>query len=401
MGNKAYTKQMSVLDRDKLFPLGFGCMRFPRSNAACEELLLHAVSEGVNYFDTALMYGSSESRLGKILEKHGLRERVNIATKVPPAFIQKAEHFERYFNQSLNRLRTDYIDYYLIHMISDLKMWERLVQKGVIDWVTQQKTAGRIRHFGFSFHGGREEFERVIDAYDWDFCLIQYNYLDKHSQASNSELHYAHSKGIPVFVMSPLKGGRLVDSLPKTALDIFARPRTTKESTVQWTPEEWAFRWLWNQPEVACVLSGMNSMDQLRENICIAKTSHPGMLTPDDHDIIAAARQAITDATKVSCTACNYCLPCPQNVDIPTCLISYNNIEVAGKWGAARNYFMNTSLKAKPQVASLCNHCGRCEAKCPQSIEIRKELDRVKDSFEKFYFKPIIALARQIMKVAK
>ena len=381
--------------KDVLFPLGFRCTRFSLSEIETEKLIHHAIDAGVNYFDTAILYDNSQSRLGKILKKFGLREQVKIATKVPPYLIKSPEDFDRYLNQSLLRLRTDYIDYYQIHMISDFKMWERLVQNGVIDWATQQKAKGRIKNFGFSYHGGRDEFVRIIDSYDWDFCLIQYNYLNKLSQAGDDSLHYVHSKGIPIFVVNPLGSGRLADGIPKTATDIFA------QSDKDWGPGEWALRWLWNQSEITCVLPNMNSMNHLRENIRIAIESYPNMLTEDDHDTIAAAKQAIIDTVEIYCSACNYCLPCPQNVDIPTCLITYRNRAVEGKITALRNYITRTSLKKKSRAASRCNQCGICEIKCPQKIPIRKELAQVEHAFEKFYFKPIVALAKRVVALAK
>ena len=378
------------------FPLGFGCMRFPSSNEELEQLLLRAIEEGVTHFDTAYVYGQSESRLGKILEKHNLRKQVKIATKIQTFLLRKPEDLDKYLDASLSRLRSDYIDYYQIHMLTDLKVWNRLLSYGVLDWIAAQKASGRIKNFGFSYHGGQEEFGKIVDAYDWDFCLIQYNYLEKTQQADNDTLHYAHRKGLKTFIMSPLKGGRLVDSLPKAALETFARPDST--GTVR-SPEEWALRWLWNQPEVHCVYSGMNSMNQLDENIRIAKESSKGMLTEGDQETIAAACQAILDTVKVSCTACNYCLPCPKGVDIPSCLIAYNNIALIGKAKALVDYASNTTFKEQPANASHCNQCGRCEPKCPQGIEIRKELAQAEKSFEKFYFKPLVALFRRYLQL--
>ena len=380
----------------KPFPLGFGCMRFPSSDDEVERLIVHAVEAGVTHFDTAYVYGQSEARLGKVLAKHGLREKINIASKVQPIMLRKPEDFEKHFSTQLGRLQTDYIDYYQIHMMASLKIWNRLVKMGVIEWAEAQKAAGRIRKFGFSYHGGSEEFTRIADAYDWDFTLIQYNYLDKTIDSTDSPLHYAHKKGMETFIMSPLKGGRLVDSLPKAAVEAFAAPDST--GTVR-TPEEWALRWLWNQSEVSCVYSGMNSMDQLEENIRIANESSPDMLTDSDQATIAAARKGIIDVMRVSCTACNYCLPCPEGVDIPTCLINYNNIAIEGRMKALANYASSTMLTERPSNASRCTQCGRCEAKCPQKIEIRQELLRVEGAFERFYFKPIIALVRRLMRL--
>ena len=233
--------------------LGFGCMRLPMKLGRidmdlAEAQIMAAIDGGVNYFDTAYIYPGSEAALGEILEKNGLRDRVSIATKLPHYLIRSREGLDKLFDEELRRLRTDHIDYYLMHMLTDTDTWDRLVQMGVADWLEEKKKSGAIRQVGFSYHGNSQMFCRVLDAYDWDMCLIQYNYMDEHTQAGKRGLEYAHSKGVPVFIMEPLRGGKLVHRLPEEAKRVFA------EYPVQHTPAQWAFRWLWNQPEVTCVL---------------------------------------------------------------------------------------------------------------------------------------------------
>ena len=377
---------------DRLSILGFGCMRFPKDEGETERLILRAIEQGINYFDTAYIYGNSETILGRILKRHNKREQVKIATKIPPAMIRKYADLDKYFNQQLVKLQTDYIDYYFIHMITDEGQWQRLKSLGIEEWITAKKAEGKIRSIGFSYHGGRSEFIKVVDAYDWEFCMIQYNYLDENNQACRSGLKYAHSRGLPVMVMEPLRGGMLARKLPPAAAKVF------ENAPVNRTPAEWSFRWIWDQEEVLCVLSGMNAMPILEENLTIAATASPNDFTVEDHQTIQDVKEAFAQTINVPCTGCNYCMPCPKGVDIPTCLSSYNNIVIEGRMKAIAFYMMQTGLKAKPELASLCNQCGLCERKCPQGIPIRKELKNTAKELERFYFKPVLKLAKWIQK---
>ena len=230
-------------------------MRFTQSGGKIdlektEKEIIAAYEAGVNYYDTAYVYGGSEDALGKILEKNGIRDKVNIATKLPHYLIKKADSMEKYFAEQLRRLRTDHVDYYLMHMLTDVKTWDRLKELGIIEWLEEKKKSGAIRQIGFSYHGNSDMFCELVDAYDWDFCQIQYNYMDEHSQAGRKGLQYAASKKLPVIIMEPLRGGKLVGLLPEEAKKLM------EEYPVKRSPAEWAFRWLWNQPEVTCVLSG-------------------------------------------------------------------------------------------------------------------------------------------------
>ncbi len=371
--------------------LGFGCMRFPQNlgkidMAETEREILTAIEGGVNYFDTAYVYPGSEAALGEILEKNGMRERVSIATKLPHYLIKSAESMEKLFNEQLKRLRTDYVDYYLMHMLSDVDTWNRLKELGIVEWIAAKKQAGIIRQIGFSYHGNSDMFCQLVDAYDWDFCQIQYNYMDEHSQAGRKGLNHAHAKGLPVVIMEPLRGGKLVNRLPEDAKKIFDNYK------IKHTPAQWAFRWLWNQPEVTCVLSGMNSDEMVRDNIQTASTVTVGELGAEEEQMLKAVVAAINGKMKVGCTGCGYCMPCPKNVDIPGTFAAYNRRYTENKFWGLVDYTMCTALRKTSTAASNCIECGKCEKHCPQHIEIRKELKNAKKELEG----PLYRMARKL-----
>ena len=371
------------LDRygNKISLLGFGCMRLPQTagiinKTQAEAQIMTAYNAGVNYFDTAYIYPGSESALGEILEKNGIRKNVNIATKLPHYLIRTREGLDKLFNEELKRLRTDYIDYYLMHMLTDLKSWEKLKSIGILEWIAEKKANGQIRQIGFSYHGNSDMYCKLLDAYDWDFTLIQYNYMDENTQAGRKGLEYSASKGLPVFIMEPLRGGKLVNKLPQEALDIFAG------HTVQHTPAQWAFKWLYNQPAVTCVLSGMNSMEMVQDNVNTAATTSAGDLTDADNAMLQQVAGAINAKMKVGCTACGYCMPCPAGVDIPGAFAAYNRRYTESKFWGFVDYTICTALWKEAASASKCINCGKCEKHCPQAIEIRKELKNAADELE-------------------
>ena len=376
--------------------LGFGCMRFPRTMGKTdmeetEREILTAIGGGVNYFDTAYIYPGSEAALGEILHKNGLREQVYIATKLPHYLVRAEDGAEKIFSEELKRLKTDYVDYYLMHMLSDVDAWERLKGLGILSWLEEKKASGAIRQVGFSYHGNSEMFCKLVDAYDWDFCQIQYNYMDEHSQAGRRGLNYAHEKGLPVIIMEPLRGGKLVNRLPEEAKRIFA------EYPVRHTPAQWAFRWLWNQPEITCVLSGMNSDEMVRDNIQTASTVEVGELGPAEEDMLRRVVAAINAKMKVGCTGCGYCMPCPKNVDIPGTFSAYNRRYSEGKFWGLVDYAMCTALRQTPTSASNCVGCGLCEKHCPQQISIREHLKAAAKEMEG----PLYRAARKINQVLK
>lgn len=366
--------------------LGYGCMRFTQSSGKpdldkAEKEIMAAYEAGVNYFDTAYVYPGSEVTLGTILNRNGIREKVKIATKLPHYLIQKTDSMERYFSEQLSRLQTDYVDYYLMHMLTDVETWERLKSLGIVEWLEEKKKSGAILQVGFSYHGNSDMFCQLVDAYDWDFCQIQYNYMDEHSQAGRTGLQYAHKKGIPVVIMEPLRGGRLVNKLPETALKIF------EEYKVQHTPVQWALRWLWNQPEVTCVLSGMNSIEMVQDNVETASTVEVGELDEEDEKMLQDVVNAINAKMKVGCTGCGYCMPCPKGVDIPGTFAAYNRRYSEGKFVALKEYVMCTAMRKNSSAASNCIECGKCEKHCPQHIHIRQELKNARKKLENPLYK--------------
>ena len=370
---------------DHLSALGFGCMRFAKKGNGfdhdeIEREIMCAIDNGVNYFDTAYLYPGSEEELGRVLEKTGLRDRINIASKMPHYFMKTADDAEKRFNEQLSRLRTDHIDYYLMHMLPDVKTWEALCQRGIDKWLEDKKAKGQIRKVGFSFHGSSDMFIKLLNAYDWEFAQIQYNYMDENSQAGVRGLKAAAQKGIPVIIMEPLRGGRLVNALPEKAQEMIT-------VSTGWTAAEFALKWLWNQPEVTTVLSGMNSMEMVKENIHIASDTEENSLTGNEMSTYEKVVQEIEKKIKVKCTGCAYCMPCPAGVDIPGCFKIYNSSYTDSYFNAWREYFMCTAMKNERSMASLCKKCGKCEAHCPQGIPIREELTKVKRRFESPVFK--------------
>lgn len=376
--------------------LGFGCMRFTQSGGRinlekAEKEIMEAYRAGVNYYDTAYVYPGSEAALGEILAKNGIRDKVKIATKLPHYLIRKPDSMERYFKEQLERLKTDYVDYYLMHMLTDVQTWEKLKQLGILDWLEEKKKSGAIRQVGFSYHGNSDMFCKLIDAYDWDFCQIQYNYMDEHSQAGRRGLQYAHEKGLPVIIMEPLRGGKLVNQLPDKAVQIF------QNYPISHTPAQWALRWLWNQPEVTCVLSGMNSIEMVKDNIDTASSVTIGEIGEKEEKMLQDVVAAINSKMKVGCTGCGYCMPCPSHVDIPGTFAAYNHRYSEGHFSALTEYFMCTGMRKTSSAASNCIQCGKCEMHCPQHIEIRKELKSARRKLEG----PLYKIARTFIKLMK
>ncbi len=361
--------------------LGYGCMRFTKKGSEidldkAEQELMYAIRHGVNYLDTAYVYPGNEEAVGKILAKNGCRGDIYLATKLPHYLIKSRQGAQKKFEEELRRLQTDYIDYYLMHMLNDVKTWEKLVAVGIADWIAEKKRSGEIRNIGFSYHGNTANFKALLDAYDWDFCQIQYNYLDEHAQAGREGLEYAGEKGIPVVIMEPLRGGRLVNYLPREA------KRLIEEDGTFASPAELAFRWLWDQPQVTCVLSGMNSIEMVEENIRIADTAMPGMLTGRGTALVDAVKAEIRKKMKAGCTGCGYCMPCPNKVDIPMAFHCYNVKYSEGKQSGMWEYVQSTAMRRETSSASQCIGCGKCERLCPQGIPIREKLKEAAKELE-------------------
>ncbi len=386
---------------DKVSILGYGCMRLPKKDGRIDEertekQIISAIEQGVNYFDTAYLYhnGKSESILGNILAK-GCRNKVMIATKLPPPLIHSPKDMETIINTQLKRLHTDYIDYYLVHSIMSMEGWQRLKRLGVEEFLEKAKRAGKIRNIGFSYHGNKDHFKEIVDDYRWDFCQIQYNYMDEYNQAGKEGLLHAASKGLGIVIMEPLRGGQLVGKMPPAIQDIWDQAKIKK------TPAEWALRWVWNHPEVSVVLSGMNEEAHIEENIRIANASYPLSLSIDELELIDDVKKSLAGMMKVGCTGCGYCMPCPAGVNIPLCFTLFNNKHLFHDRSFQFAYlgFTTGTDGGKPSYASLCQNCGKCEKLCPQSLPISKSLKEVAKDMQGFYFEPVGGLIRGYYKI--
>jgi predicted aldo/keto reductase-like oxidoreductase len=368
---------------DELSVLGFGCMRLPRNDGVIDEeraarQIRRAIESGVNYVDTAWNYhsGASETFLGRALAG-GLREQVKLATKLPSWLVKRRQDMDQFLNAQLKKLVTTHIDYYQVHGLNGAA-WDAMNHLGVTGFLDQAIADGRIVNAGFSFHGSAEDFRRIVDAYPWTFCLIQYNFLDEHNQAGKEGLQYAASKGLGVIIMEPLRGGNLSLPAPPPEVDAIWR-----EAQHRRTPAEWALRWVWNHPEVTVVLSGMNDEKHLEENLAVAVEAHPNSLTASELELVRRAGQKYREITRVACTSCGYCLPCPNGVSISQCFEVYNDLHAFRQAAAARVMYalqMSGMLGGKPGYASQCEECGDCLDKCPQFLKIPDLLkDVVKD----------------------
>jgi len=359
--------------------LGFGCMRLPvvdgESGKIDEPLatamLRKAIDQGLNYVDTAWSYHleHSEPFVGRVL-KDGYREKVFLATKMPSWLVKSQEDLERLFTTQLERLQTDHFDFYLLHALN-AGHWDNYLKVKVFDWAERKLSAGQIRHLGFSFHDRYEVFKQILNGYDnWDFCQLQYNYMDVNEQAGRRGLLEAAEKGLGVIVMEPLRGGKLAAQNPPVQVaEAFSR------SQRDWTMAEWALQWLWNQPEISVVLSGMSAMEQVEQNLQFASRSGIGSLNADDLATISRVQQAWSGLAPVPCTSCEYCMPCPNGVQIPRIFKLYNESVMYDRQGRGRNAYRNDFKD--DQRADMCVECGQCESLCPQNIPI---IQRLKDA---------------------
>lgn len=388
---------------DMLSILGFGCMRLPLKDGGIDEerairQIRHAIDRGVNYLDTAWPYhaGESERLLGKAL-RDGYREKVKIATKLPSWMIENREDMDRYLATQLEKLETDHIDYYLLHGINGAS-WDKIHGLGAPEFLDKAKEDGRIVNAGFSFHGLSDDFNRIVDACQWIFCQIQYNYLDLEYQAGAKGLKYAASKDIAVIVMEPLRGGNIGRPKPPPAIEAI-----WNEARLRRTPVEWALRWIWNHPEVTVVLSGMNDESHIDENLAIADTAHAGCLTGEELTLVDRVARKYQELMKVNCTGCGYCMPCPSNVMIPSCFEEYNKLHVFGGTEEVKfRYAFRMSgqlADGKSGFASQCTGCGSCLDKCPQHIKIPAVLAQVIAEMEDSALQERVAAAMRIFKV--
>jgi predicted aldo/keto reductase-like oxidoreductase len=362
-------------------------MRAPKDPAQFTALLEQAVGAGVNFIDTAYAYSGNEVMLGQALKDTGLRDKVYIQTKCPIQFVKSGTDFEKFFSRELERLQTDRVEYYLLHMLTDAQTLQRFLSWGLDAWVQEKKAKGQIGSFGFSFHGRGADFLAILDTYPFDSCLIQYNYADPNYQAGVTGLKAAAAKGMPVMIMEPLLGGRLVNSLPPEAGQILAAAGKT--------PADFGLRWLWNQPEVTVVLSGMGAPEQMTANFQTADTAAVGALAETDMELYAAVRSVFAASNKIPCQGCGYCLPCPKGVNIPGCFAAYNTCYAISKKLGRHQYMTSTgSFSEKRGNAGQCAACHACEKKCPQMIPIADKLKEVGKEMEPWYWRIGMGAAR-------
>lgn len=358
----------------KLSILGFGCMRLPQTTEChideqkATKMVRYAIDRGVNYLDTAYVYhnGESEPFLGRALSD-GYREKIHLATKLPVWEVQSRKDMDRILDEQLCRLKTDYIDYYLLHGLGSTS-WINMVNLNAAEFLDQAIADGRIHHAGFSFHDDVQVFKEIVDEYNWTFAQIQYNYMDENYQAGTEGLKYAAARGLGIVIMEPLRGGVLARETAETK-KIFASQGQNRSAA------EWGLRWLWNHPEITVVLSGMSTMQQVKDNLGYANDGRPFVLTPQEMTVYEEVRAFYRSRMKIPCTKCRYCMPCMAGVEIPECLNAYNDAFVYhDKAGAKFSYDTFTGFGGD---ASLCQDCGVCESLCPQHLPIRKHLKEV------------------------
>jgi len=361
----------------ELSQLGFGCMRFPLLNSndptSIDEpeairMLHYAIDNGINYLDTAWPYHreTSEKFVGRAL-REGYREKVYLATKMPMWLINNKEDLQKYFDEQLRRLQTDIIDMYHLHSLDKIS-WKTVKAHDVLRFLDKILEDGKIRYAGFSFHDELPLFKEIVDSYPWTFCLIHLNYVDDDFQAGIKGLEYAYKRGLAIIIMEPLRGGKLAQKVPEEILKIIKR--TKREQT----PAQFALRWLYNREEVNCVLSGMSTIEQVKENIEFASEEHRNMLSAAELQFYAKAKELFRSRIKVNCTQCGYCMPCPQKIPISFILELYND---AYMYNAIDDSQRAYRVFIKPENrADRCTACAECEDKCPQKVPIAEYMKK-------------------------
>ena len=372
---------------NKLSILGFGCGQLVRDKPDNERIVLTAIENGVNYFETGYIYPNSEKIIGEIIAKNNKRRDIFLTDKLPLMFCKNTGDFDRYFNEQLKKVQTDYFDYYLMHGIMNFDQWDKLKKLGIEEWITGKKKSGLIRQVGFSFHGSCNDFLKILDSYDWELCQIQYNYYNENHQAGKTGLIAAANKGLPVMIMSPLQGGRLASALPEKAVKIFA------DADPNLAPGDWAFRWLWNQNGITVVLSSMNTIEQIENNLRSADRFEP--LSDEELAVYDDVVKLFRESYKINCTGCNYCMPCARGVNIPGCFSAYNTTYAQGFFAGLLMHITSAAGGMKNKGSPrFCNGCGKCEKLCPQYLPIRQLLKKVSKRIEPLLLRMILAIVR-------
>ncbi len=385
--------------------LGYGCMRFPSKGGVINKeetfaQLKLAYDQGVNYFDTAYPYhaGRSEVILGEFIKQYNIRSQVYIADKLPAYLVTKKEQIEKYFTTQLNRLSTDTIDFYLMHMLSSITDWQKLVSFGIEEFIMDKKASGQIKYIGFSFHGRPDEFIKILEAYSWDFCQIQFNYLDEHNQAGLAGLQKAEELGIGVVVMEPLRGGSLANNAPDKVKEILNNYREKH------SPAYWALKFVMNHAGVSTVLSGMNVKAHIEENVEVACITSANSMTKEELVVINEVKEVYKELMKVPCTGCNYCMPCPFGVDIPGTFNDYNSTYYFKNPGLVKLQYAGKctgTLGGVQSGAPSCTSCGKCKQYCPQKIDIPVKLKEAHKRLDMKFVRYVLTIASKFLKVKK
>ncbi len=368
----------------KISQLGFGCMRFPLldendfksiNKPEATKLLYYAIDNGINLLDTAYGYHSGESEvfLGEVLTPE-YRKKIYLATKLPVYLVKEKGDSEKYLNEQLSKLKTDTIDMYLLHGLNK-DFWQTVQKFDILKFLDDSLNSGKIRYAGFSFHDEFPLLEEIINSYPWSFCLLHINYVDNDIQAGIKGLEYAHGKGLGVMIMEPLRGGKLAKNVPEEVLKIIF------QSKFKQTPVEFAFRYLYNYPEVSCVLSGMSSIEQVKENIKFASQEHKNTLDENEIELYKKTKDFFKSRIKINCTGCNYCAECPQKIPISFIFEIYNDAYMYNAFDESKR--MYKMFIKEERKADKCAECGQCEEICPQKIEIVKQLKNAHQTFKK------------------
>ena len=393
---------------NKISLLGFGAMRLKSNNGSIDmelasEQIKFAVDNGINYIDTAYLYGngsgSNERALGEILSNLGLRDKVYLSTKMNRMVIRSRQDMDDMFSSQLDNLCTDHIDYYFIHNVISYEDVTCLIDLGLFDFIEDRKSKGQIVNMGFSYHGSLDDFKKILDLYDWDVTLLQYNYIDDSMQAGLEGIRLAHERNMSVIIMEPLKGGLLAGTMPVEVEDLIKNSGTNRSNV------DLALSWVFDTPEVTCVLSGMNSMDMLEENIGIVNKHEEYGLDDEEINLIDDVKEVILRLNKINCTGCNYCMPCPKQVNIPNIFKLYNDkyLFPEDKTRGINHSFVLYAgnilgVTGSPHDASLCVDCGLCTSKCPQRLDIPFLIRRVDKEYHGKFIRPFIPIIKRVMK---
>ncbi len=383
--------------------LSYGCMRFPSKGGGIDKELTfsqlkYAYDGGVNYFDTAYLYhsGKSEGILGEFIKKFDLRDKIYIADKLPAYLVTKPEQFEKFFATQLQRLDTGYIDFYLMHMLTSMPDWENLKSLGILDFINNKKKSGEVKFIGFSYHGRPEDFIKILEDYEWDFCQIQYNYIDENYQAGKAGLIRAHELEIGVSIMEPLRGGALANQAPDKVKQLF---KSYKEER---SPANWALRFVMNHEGVSTVLSGMNDYGHIKDNINAASVTTENSMSEEELNIIEDVKTVYKQLMKVPCTGCNYCTPCPFGVDIPLIFADYNSkYFFKGGLNGIQYIARHTGAMGEKSGVNLCTNCGKCKKHCPQNIDIPVKLKQAHKELDKPAMRIVLSVVAKFFVLKK